>query len=338
MPAGVFMDKNPRIGVVGGGSWGTALTKILHSNDDSINWWIRKKANLEHIQQFHHNPNYLSYLKFNTAKLNLTNELSYAIKNSDILIFAIPAAFLKETMDQENIRSLKGKIIISAIKGIVPEIHDTVGKFFHVKYNVKESDIGMIAGPCHSEELAMEKLSYLTLAFNDMEKADYIEKKLNSRFIRISKTNDVYGTEYAAVIKNIFAIANGISVGLGYGDNFQSVLIVNAIKELKRFLDVINLTERDINSSVYTGDLIVTAYSNFSRNRMFGSMIGKGYSVKAARVEMKMVAEGYYAVIGIKAIKDKLGVKMPITEAVYNILHKGISPATEMKFLSEKLS
>lgn len=332
------MENNSRIAVIGGGSWGTALCKILHSNDRSINWWIRKKANLEHIRQFHHNPNYLSYLNFNTAKLNLTTDLNQTIRNSDILIFAIPAAFLKETLDQANIKSLKNKTVISAIKGIVPETYDTVGNFFRRNYEVNESDIGMIAGPCHSEELAMEKLSYLTLAFNDLKKADYIGEKLSSRFIRISKTTDVIGTEYAAVIKNIFAIANGICVGLGYGDNFQSVLIVNAIKELKRFLDKINIAERDINNSVYTGDLIVTAYSNFSRNRMFGSMIGKGYSVKAARIEMKMVAEGYYAVIGIKSIKDKLGVHMPITDAVYNVLHEGISPTIEMKILSGKLS
>ena len=332
------MNNSARIAVIGGGSWGTALIKILLSNVDSINWWVRKKANLEHIQQFHHNPNYLRYLKLNTEKINLKTDLSQVIEKSDVLIFAIPAAFLKETLEQENIKSLKGKIVVSAIKGIVPETHDTVGKFFRDKYGVKESDLGMIAGPCHSEELAMEKLSYLTLAFNDLEKADFIEEKLSCRFIRISKTLDVYGTEYAAVIKNIIAIANGVCVGLGYGDNFQSVLIVNAIQEVKRFLDKINFAQRDINNSVYTGDLIVTAYSNFSRNRMFGSMIGKGYSVKAARVEMKMVAEGYYAVIGIKALKDELGVDMPITEAVYNILHEGISPVVEMKILSDKLS
>ncbi len=332
------MNNNARIAVIGGGSWGTALVKLFHSNMDSVNWWIRKKANLEHIQQFHHNPNYLRYLKFNTAKLKISTDLKQVVKNSDILVFAIPAAFLKETLEQGSIKSLKGKIVISAIKGIVPETYDTVGKFFRDNYEVAESDLGMIAGPCHSEELAMEKLSFLTLAFNDLEKADFILNKLASRFIRISKTTDVCGTEYAAVIKNIIAIANGVCIGLGYGDNFQSVLIVNAIQEVNRFLNKINTTKRDINNSVYTGDLIVTAYSNFSRNRMFGNMIGKGYSVKAARVEMKMVAEGYYAVIGIKAIKDKLGINMPITDAVYNILHEGISPVVEMKLLSEKLS
>lgn len=332
------MKNNTRIAVIGGGSWATALMKILHTNSDSINWWIRKKVNLEHIQQFHNNPNYLRYLKFDTKKLNLTTDLKQVIKNSDVLIFAIPAAFLKETLDQSNIKSLKGKIVISAIKGIVPETHNTVGKFFQDHYGVKESDLGMIAGPCHSEELAMEKLSFLTLAFNDLKKADFIEEKLACRFVRISKTLDLIGTEYAAIIKNIIAIANGVCIGLGYGDNFQSVLIVNAIQEVKRFLDKINSSDRDINNSVYTGDLIVTAYSNFSRNRMFGSMIGKGYSVKAARIEMKMVAEGYYAVIGIKALKDKLGVHMPIIEAVYNILHEGISPVVEMKILSDKLS
>jgi glycerol-3-phosphate dehydrogenase (NAD(P)+) len=332
------MNNDARIGVVGGGSWGTALVKILNSNNDHLNWWIRKKENLEYIQQFHHNPNYLRYIKFNTSKLNLSTDLNKVIKNSDILVFAIPAAFLKDTLEQENIRDLKSKVIISAIKGIVPESYDTVGKFFRDAYNVDEKNLGMIAGPCHSEELAMEKLSYLTLAFNDPEKASFIERKLTKPYLRISKTRDLNGTEYSAVIKNIIAIANGICIGLGYGDNFQSVLIVNAIQELERFLNKINSSERNINESVYTGDLIVTAYSNFSRNRMFGNMIGKGYSVKAARIEMKMVAEGYYAVIGIKSIKDELKVEMPITESVYNILHKGSSPSLEMKKLAEKLS
>ena len=332
------MNNNTRIAVIGGGSWATALVKILHSNGDTINWWIRKKVNLEHIQQFHRNPNYLRYLKLNTENLNLSNDLKHTIENSDVIIFAIPAAFLKETLEQGNIKSLKGKTVISAIKGIVPETHDTVGEFFLDKFDVDKNDIGMIAGPCHSEELAMEKLSFLTLAFYDLEKADFLEEKLACRFIRISKTSDVPGTEYAAVLKNIIAIANGICIGLGYGDNFQSVLIVNAIQEVKRFLDTVSSSDRDINSSSYTGDLIVTSYSNFSRNRMFGNMIGKGYSVKAARVEMKMVAEGYYAVIGIKTIKDRLGVYMPITDAVYNVLHEGISPVVEMKILSDKLS
>jgi glycerol-3-phosphate dehydrogenase (NAD(P)+) len=268
----------------------------------------------------------------------LSTDLKHTINNSDVLIFAVPAAFLKETLKHGNIKNLRSKVVISAIKGIVPESHDTVGKFFRDSYEVNEDDLGMIAGPCHSEELAMEKLSFLTLAFNDLEKAELIEKKLSKRYLRISRTTDVYGTEYAAVIKNIFAIANGICIGLGYGDNFQSVLIVNAIQELKRFLDKVNHSKRDINNSVYTGDLIVTAYSNFSRNRLFGNMIGKGYSVKAARIEMKMVAEGYYAVIGIKSIKDRLGVDMPITEAVYNILHNGSSPTTEIKKLAENFS
>ena len=212
------MDDNSKIAVIGGGSWATAIVKILHTNMDNVHWWVRKQANLEHIQQFHRNPNYLRYLKLNTANLSLSTDLKQIIKDSDVLIFAIPSAFLKETLEQEGVKSLKGKVVISAIKGIIPETHDTVGQFFRDKYDVKESDLGMIAGPCHSEELAMEKLSYLTLSFNDLDKANFLADKLACRFIKISKTTDLVGTEYAAVIKNIIAIANGVCVGVGYGE------------------------------------------------------------------------------------------------------------------------
>ncbi len=332
------MQGNNRIAVIGGGSWGTALVKLLLNNVDNVNWWVRREDTAQHIKQFKRNPNYLTYTDLNTDKLNITTNLSELVKESDILIFTIPAAFLKHTIDSEGIKSFKDKIIVSGIKGIVPETSSIVADYFHNYFDVDYNNIGIIAGPCHSEEVVMQKLSYLTIAFQQIEKAEYLANKLSCRYLKPSTTNDIIGTEYAAVLKNIFAIANGICIGLGYGDNFQAVLIVNAMQEISRFISKAHPRDRDINASYYTGDLIVTAYSKFSRNRMFGNMIGKGYSVKSTIVEMKMVAEGYYAVKSFNEINKRFNVYMPIAEAVFNIIYNNKSPNTEIKLLADKLS
>ncbi len=326
------------IAVIGSGSWGTALVKVLLDCNGKVNWWVRKEETAEHIRQFHRNPNYLSYLELPADRIHISTDLIHIIKQAKYLIFAIPSAFVKETLENIEPEHLEGKIIVSAIKGIVPEHNSIVSHFFHNEYKIPYENIGIVSGPCHSEEVAMEKLSFITVAFQDLEKANYLKDRMMTRFMKITVSNDIFGVEYAAVLKNIMAIANGICVGLGYGDNFQSVLIVNAIQEVKRFLDKINTAERDINSTVYVGDLIVTAYSQFSRNRTFGNMIGKGYSPKFARIEMKMVAEGYFAVKGIKEINKEFNVDMPITDAVYNILYEGISPYMEMKILADRLA
>ena len=278
----------------------------------------------------------MSYLDLPTERLHISTNLKQIIKDADYLIFAIPAAFLNDTLHGITPKDFKDKTVISAIKGIVPEYHSTITTFFQKTFQVPMSNLGVISGPCHSEEVAMEKLSFLTLAIQDHGKAEFLQTHFKAPFIRLALSRDIVGVEYASVLKNIMAIANGIAVGLGYGDNFQSVLIVNAIQEAKRFLDKINTMERDFNDSAYLGDLIVTCYSQFSRNRTFGNMIGKGYSPKFARIEMKMVAEGYYAVKGMMEINKEFGVYMPVTEAVYNILYEGISPYMEMKILSEK--
>lgn len=330
-------SKNLKIAVIGGGSWATALVKILSNNLKDIYWWMRNNDSVEHIKKYHHNPNYIRSVEFDLQKLKVSSDLNEIISGSGILIFAVPSAFLKETLEK-NPQELSDKIIFSAIKGIVPEDNVIAGEFFHNRYKIPYKNIGVISGPCHAEEVAMEKLSYLTIACQDIKKAKLMASILECRYIKTSVSDDIYGTEYAAVLKNIVAIASGICNGLGYGDNFQAVLISNGIQEIKRFVDTVHPIDRDIKDSVYLGDLLVTAYSQFSRNRTFGNMIGKGYSVKSAQVEMNMIAEGYFSVKCIKEVNKNYHVDMPITDAVYNILYERISPVIEMKILADKLS
>ncbi|OFY83443.1 MAG: glycerol-3-phosphate dehydrogenase [Bacteroidetes bacterium RIFCSPLOWO2_12_FULL_35_15] len=332
------MDKLPQIAVIGGGSWATAIVKMLCNNSSQIHWWIRNASTIEHIKKYNHNPNYLTSVEFNVDKLLLCADLKEVISKADILIMAVPSAFLKDALSGLTEADFKNKKVFSAIKGIVPEHNLIVGEFFNTEYKIPMENIGVITGPCHAEEVAMEKLSYLTIASQNSESAAYVASQLNCRYIRTTISDDIFGTEFSAVLKNVFAVASGICHGLGYGDNFQAVLISNAIQEIKRFVDAVHPIDRDIKSSAYLGDLLVTAYSQFSRNRMFGAMVGKGYSVKYAQLEMNMVAEGYYGVKSIHEINKKYGVDMPITDAVYNILYEKISPAIEMKLLTDRLS
>ena len=332
------MDKLPQIAVIGGGSWSTAIVKMLCNNSPQVHWWIRNASTIEHIKKYNHNPNYLTSVEFNVDKLVLCTDLKEVISRADILIMAVPSAFLKDALSGLTEADFKNKKVFSAIKGIVPEHNLIVGEFFNTEYKIPLENIGVVTGPCHAEEVAMEKLSYLTIASQNVENATYVASQLNCRYIRTTVSDDIFGTEFSAVLKNVFAVASGICHGLGYGDNFQAVLISNAIQEIKRFVDVVHPIDRDIKSSAYLGDLLVTAYSQFSRNRMFGAMVGKGYSVKYAQLEMNMVAEGYYGVKSIHEINKKYGVDMPITDAVYNIIYEKISPAIEMKLLTDRLS
>ena len=332
------MSETHKIAVIGGGTWATAIVKMLCNNAPEIHWWIRSQPVIDHIKKHKHNPNYLTSVEFETNKLMLNADLKEVVKNADILIMAVPSAFLKEALKDLGESDFKNKKVFSAIKGIVPEHNLIVGEFFNTQFNIPMENIGVITGPCHAEEVAMEKLSYLTIASQNTEMAGYVASQLNCRYIKTTVSDDIFGTEYSAVLKNVFAIASGICHGLGYGDNFQAVLISNAIQEIKAFVDVVHPIDRDIKSSAYLGDLLVTAYSQFSRNRMFGNMIGKGYSVRYAQLEMNMVAEGYYGVKCIYEINKKYKVEMPITDAVYNIVYEKISPAIEMKLLTDKLS
>jgi len=330
--------ENRSISVIGGGSWATALVKILSDNNCRISWWMRNEKAVAFINEHHHNPNYLRSVELHMDRLELSNDLNSVISKSNILIFAVPAAFLKAALDPTDPSLFKDKMLVSSIKGIVPEDNVIVGEYFHQSLEVPYDKIGVIAGPCHAEEVAQEKLSYLTVASQNPDLTTLLSESLSCRYIKVTESDDIYGTEYASVLKNVFAIASGIFHGQGYGDNFQAVLISNAIREIKRFVDAVHPIDRDIKDSAYLGDLLVTAYSQFSRNRTFGNMIGKGYSVKSAQIEMDMVAEGYYAVNCIKEINKTYQVDMPIMDMVYNVLYENISPFLETKLLTDKLT
>jgi glycerol-3-phosphate dehydrogenase (NAD(P)+) len=330
------MAENLKFAVIGGGSWATAIAKMLCANVQEIAWYMRNEAAIEHIKVEKHNPNYLSSVEFDTNKLRLTHDINEAVAYADYLIFAIPSAFL-ETELANLTTSLENKIIFSAIKGIVPETSLIVGEHFHVNYNIPYDNIGVITGPCHAEEVALERLSYLTIACGDAEKAAYVAANLSSNYIKTKITDDIIGTEYAAMLKNIYAVAAGIAHGLGYGDNFQSVLMSNAIREMKKFIKKVHKMKRNINDSAYLGDLLVTGYSVFSRNRMFGNMIGKGYTVKSAMMEMSMVAEGYYATKSAYQLNQGYGASTPIIDAVYSILYEGKNAKKVFKNLTDQL-
>ncbi len=330
----------PKIAVFGGGSWATAIVKMLCENLDEVGWYMRSVYAAEYIKNELHNPNYLSSVEFDVSMLKLSNDINEMVAYADYLIFVIPSAFLEEELKKITI-PLEGKIIFSAIKGIVPESSLIVGDHFFTNYNIPFKDIGVITGPCHAEEVALERLSYLTIACADEQKAKVVADALSCEYIKCTTSDDIIGTEYAAMLKNIYALAAGIAHGLGYGDNFQSVLMSNAIREMKRYVKKVHKMKRDINGSAYLGDLLVTGYSTFSRNRLFGNMIGKGYTVKSAMMEMNMVAEGYYATKSAYELNKAKGnkkAKTPIINAVYEILYKGESPKKTFKKLTEKLS
>jgi glycerol-3-phosphate dehydrogenase (NAD(P)+) len=335
------MDKlsaNSRVAVIGGGSWATAIVKMLCDAKHEVRWWMRDELAIENIRKYGHNLNYLRSAEIKINPDHVSSDLNKVIDEVDCLIFAVPAAFLHTTLSAVNPEVFKSKYIVSAIKGIVPEYNLIIGDYFREIYQVPIDQILVISGPCHAEEVALEKLSYLTIACENQENAETFASMLNTRYIKTITSDDIYGTEYAAVLKNIYAIASGICHGLHYGDNFQAVLISNASREMDAFLAAVHPINRDIKESAYLGDLLVTAYSQFSRNRTFGNMIGKGYSVKSAQFEMGMIAEGYYAVKCIHEINKQLKANIPICRTVYGILYENISPLIEMKLLSEKLT
>jgi len=334
------MDKQKnKILVVGGGSWATANIKMLTDNTAAkeIFWWMRCATTVEHIHKFGHNPNYLSSVEVKVPASNISTDLKALVKVADIVLLNVPAAFLKNALAGITADDFAGKKLVSAIKGIVPDENLIIAEFLNRNYNVPFEHFAVISGPCHAEEVALEKLSYLTIASRNTEFAAEFAGMIDTRYIKTIVSDDIYGTEYAAVLKNIYAIASGICHGVGYGDNFQSVLISNAIRELKRFVDTVHPISRDIKESAYLGDLLVTAYSQFSRNRTFGNMIGKGYTVTSAQMEMNMIAEGYYAVNSLHEVNKQYNVNIPICEAVYAILYQKRSPVQEMRLLAEKL-
>ena len=332
------MEKPLKYAVFGAGSWATAIVKMLCENLEEVGWYMRSVYIKEHLLKERHNPSYISSVEFNLNKLKLSNDINQTALEADVLIFAIPSAFIYSELQKLTI-DLTKKIVVSAVKGIIPESGLLVGEHFHDIYKLPFENIAVIAGPCHAEEVALERLSYLTISCADAAKAKQIASALSSEYIKTKISDDIIGTEYAVMLKNIYAIAAGIAHGLGYGDNFQSVLMSNAIREMKRFIKKMHKMKRNINNSAYLGDLLVTGYSTFSRNRMFGNMIGKGYTVKSAMMEMNMVAEGYYATKGAHILnqQNKKKTRLPIINAVYEILYEGKNAKKVFEKLTERL-
>ena len=336
------MSKKPVIGVLGSGSWATALVKILCENVEELNWWVRSQDTIDHIALHGNNPKYIQSIQFQVEKLKLTTDMKVVIESSDIIIVAIPSMFLDEAFndvfgEDSSFTPFSNKLVFSAIKGMISRYNYIPAKYLHKRFDIAYEKIGIICGPCHAEEVARERLSYLTVACPDTTQAELFAPFLRTRYIKVSTSDDVFGAELAAVLKNVYAVGSGLAHGLGYGDNFISVLISNAAIEMKRFIDVVHDIDRNIKSSPYLGDLLVTAYSVNSRNRALGTMVGSGYTVMAAVIELKMVAEGMTGAKGIFEMNKDFKVEIPIADAVYRILHERMSPVLEMRLLSDQL-
>ena len=324
-----------RIGIMGGGSWATAIAKIIAiTQNGNFNWYMRRPDQIEEFKSLEHNPFYLTGVYFNLEHISFYNDINEVVENSDILIFAIPSPFLKQHLQKLNV-PLKNKIILSAIKGIVPDENMLVSDYFSAFYDIPKDNIAVLAGPCHAEEIALERLSYLNIACTTPERSSLIADIFTTHFIKTATSYDVTGVEYASVLKNVYAIVSGVCHGLKYGDNFQAILLSNAVIEMERFISAVSPNSRNICDSTYLGDLLVTAYSRFSRNRIFGTMIGKGYSVKTAQLEMEMIAEGYFGTKCIKEINSEYNVEMPILDTLYSILYEKKSAVPAIKKLTD---
>lgn len=336
------INETSRCAVIGYGSWATAIAKILLETSDEIGWFVRNELVRESIHSERVNPKYLKEVHFPKDKtIHLYDNINDAVRNYDILIFAVPSAFLISTLEPLK-ESLEGKMIISAIKGIVTDTkgnYITITEYFNQVLGIPYDNLGIITGPCHAEEVALERLTYINAICKDLKTAEQISARFSCKYMITNALTDIYGAEYSAVLKNIYAMAVGICKGLGYGDNFIAVLISNASAEIKTYLDASYPFERELNSSAYFGDLLVTSYSQFSRNRTFGMMIGQGYSISTARIELNdMIAEGYYAALCIHNIIRDKKIDLPIAEAVYSILYNSkSSTANVVKQLTKKL-
>jgi glycerol-3-phosphate dehydrogenase (NAD(P)+) len=325
-----------RIAVLGGGTWATALAKIMLTQQKHINWYMRRPEQIEELQRTGHNPSYLSNVEFNVDRITFSHDINEIVRNSDTLVWAVPSPFLKSHLDKLEM-GIEDKFIVSAIKGIVPPENLLVTDYLQQFYNIPRENIAIVGGPCHAEEIALERLTYPTIACADPEKAKVVASLFSARYVKASVSTDVEGIELGAVLKNVYAIASGICHGLKYGDNFQAVLVSNAIKEMELFTAAVYPTQRDIDASAYLGDLLVTCYSSFSRNRTFGSMVGKGYSVKAAQIEMEMIAEGYYGTKCIREMSENYNIQIPIADMVYRILYENSPAREEVKLLREQI-
>lgn len=324
-----------KIAILGGGTWATALAKIALMNEKHINWYIRRDDQIEGFYKLGRNPSYLTNVKFNLAQITFYSNIEKAIKDSDVVILAIPSPYLKQYLRRIWNSTFKGKFMVSAIKGMIPSDNIVISEYLMSSFKIPQENVGVISGPCHAEEVALERLSFLTIASQDTQKAAQLSEALNSRILKTSVSNDVVGIELAAVMKNIYAIMAGVCSGLQYGDNFQAVLMTNCAKEMQKLLQAIAPLDRNICEQHYLGDMLVTGYSQFSRNRTLGAMIGKGYSVKTAQLEMEMIAEGYYGAKCIQEMNKHFKVDIPIAQTVYEILYEKLRPQMAINKLIE---
>ena len=323
-----------KLALIGGGRWATAIAKIVVRHTHHIGWYMRRDDRIEEFRRMGHNPAYLTRVHLETKEILFSSDVNRVVQDYDTLVFVTPSPYLKNHLKKLKTR-IRNKFVITAIKGIVPDENLVCSEYFHQVYDVPYDNLACIGGPSHAEEVALERLSYLTVGCSDRDKAQAFCEVLNSDVIKTKTSSDVIGIEYSSVLKNVYAIAAGICSGLKFGDNFQAVLMSNAVQEMSRFLTAVHPIERSVYDSVYLGDLLVTGYSNFSRNRTFGTMIGKGYSVKSAQIEMEMIAEGFFGTKCMKEINRRMHVNMPILDAVYNILYERISPQIEIKLLTD---
>lgn len=322
-----------RIAVVGGGSWATALANVIVNNTQRIGWYMRRDDRIAEFKRTGHNPAYISSLQFDVSKIAFSSSLDEMARNYDTLVFVTPSPYLKDHLKKLTV-SIKDKFIVIAIKGIVPDENLLCSEYFHEKYGVPYDNLAVIGGPSHAEEVAMHRLTYLTIGCQSLDKAQAFADAIRTDYIKPHVASDIIGIEYAAVLKNVYAIAAGMCDGLKYGDNFQAILVSNAMQEMSRFLKAVSPIDRDPYGSAYLGDLLVTSYSSFSRNRCFGTLIGKGHSVKSAQIEMEMVAEGYYGTKCMTEINRRLNIDMPILSAMYRILYERANPGKEIEHLT----
>lgn len=316
-----------KIAVIGSGSWATALSKLLLDNCERIGWYVHRPDRIEEFIKYGHNPVYLSDVQFDTTRIDFTSDINTACSSADTLVLVVPSPYFRDTMEELSV-DISGKNIVSAVKGIVPGTDKIISDYMCDRFGCDADNMLVIGGPCHAEEVALERLSYLTIGCHQEHKAEAFASLLSGKRLKTILSTDVNGIEYAAVLKNVYAIAAGIINGMKAGDNFMAMMVCNAIREMARFVDAMSpMPSRQICQSAYLGDLLVTAYSRFSRNHNFGSMIGKGYSVKAAKMEMEMVAEGYFGTKSIYHINETgPRVDMPILNCVYQILYRGANP------------
>lgn len=322
---------------MGGGSWATALAKLLMRNCETIHWYMRRDDRIEEFRRLRHNPAYLTDVVFDVDRISFSSDINEVCLQCDTLVLAFPSPYFKEHINKIT-EDISEKAIVSAIKGIVPDENVLITDYMHSHFDVHKDHMMVISGPCHAEEVALDRISYLTIGGHSQPMAEAFAKCIASKNSHTILSTDVDGIEYAAVLKNVYAIAAGIIHGMRRGDNFLAMLVSNAIREMERFVNAVSPHPRQICDSVYLGDLLVTAYSKFSRNHNFGSMIGNGYSVRAARMEMDQTAEGYYGTKCIYDINTHYDVDMPILNCVYDILYRRVSPSRSLSALTEHLT